>query len=257
LADISLPVSRFAEREFRIGDALNKTILTLSRNLLPFSVVTGIAALPGILIFQPIHAATIFAGGLLLWVLMSGLSQAVVLNAAFEDMRGRPVDMLASFRASWRRFVPVIGVTLVMYGCLTPMIVLFLPPPLPFSIASASLALIVPTFIMATMIFVATPVCVVERLGPLKSLGRSAALTKGCRWRIFGMMMAVWLIGVTGAGILEALGDGVGPTIALVLKVIWEALLGAYNAILVVVIYHDLRVAKEGVGTDQIAAVFE
>ena len=76
---------------------------------------------------------------------------------------------------------------------------------------SASLALIVPAFIAATMIFVATPVCVVERLGPFKSLRRSAALTKGCRWRVFGMMIAMWLIGVIGAGIVEAVAHGVGP----------------------------------------------
>jgi Na+/proline symporter len=33
----------------------------------------------------------------------------------------------------------------------------------------------------------------------------------------------------------------------------WSALLGTFYAILVVVTYHDLRVAKEGVNTDQIA----
>jgi hypothetical protein len=31
----------------------------------------------------------------------------------------------------------------------------------------------------------------------------------------------------------------------------------AFNAIVIVVTYHDLRVAKEGVDTEQIAAVFE
>ena len=46
-------------------------------------------------------------------------------------------------------------------------------------------------------------------------------------------------------------------TIGLVGKLIWNALYGAFDAILVVVTYHDLRVAKEGVDTDHIAAVFE
>jgi hypothetical protein len=31
----------------------------------------------------------------------------------------------------------------------------------------------------------------------------------------------------------------------------------AFYAVLIVVTYHDLRVAKEGIDTDQIAAVFE
>jgi hypothetical protein len=39
--------------------------------------------------------------------------------------------------------------------------------------------------------------------------------------------------------------------------VIWDALVDALSAMLGVVIYHDLRVAKEGIDTDQSAAVLE
>jgi len=247
MTDISLPAARFAEREFRVGEAMSKALQTLSRNVLPFSIVTGIAALPSVLIFESnatfdsVSAGVWFLVGMLLAVVLSGLSQAVVLSAAFEDMRGRPVDILASFRVGWRRFPAVIGVTLLagLFGGL------------------AAIALIFPAFIVMTMLYVATPVCVVERLGPFKSLGRSANLTKGSRWRVFGMICVVGFIGAIGSGMVEALAYAVGPTIAPVVKVIWQGLLGAYSAILVVVTYHDLRVAKEGVDTDQIAAVFE
>ena len=44
MTDISLPAASFAEREFRVGDAMNKAVTMLSRNLLPFSIVTGIAS---------------------------------------------------------------------------------------------------------------------------------------------------------------------------------------------------------------------
>jgi hypothetical protein len=37
----------------------------------------------------------------------------------------------------------------------------------------------------------------------------------------------------------------------------WSAVWKAFYAVPAVVIYHDLRVAKEGVDTEQIAAVFE
>jgi hypothetical protein len=248
MTDISLPASRFAEREFRVGDAMNKAIQILSRNVLPFSIVTGIAALPSVLIFERssdyenLAVAVSMSGiGMLLALVLSGLSQAVVLNAAFEDMRGRPVDMLASFQVGCRRFPAVIGVTLLA-GLFAGL---------------AFIALIFPAFIVMTMLYVATPVCVVERLGPFASLGRSATLTKGSRWRVLGMLAVVGIIGGIGTGMVEGLAYGVGPTIAPVIKVIWQALVGAYSAILVVVTYHDLRVAKEGVDTDQIAAVFE
>ena len=48
-----------------------------------------------------------------------------------------------------------------------------------------------------------------------------------------------------------------GPILAWSCLWLWGALFGAFNAIMVVVTYHDLRVAKEGVDTDQIAAVFD
>jgi hypothetical protein len=65
------------------------------------------------------------------------------------------------------------------------------------------------------------------------------------------------ILGAIGSGMVAAMALGAGATIGMVAKLIWGALFGAYSAILVVVIYHDLRVAKEGVDTDQIAAVFE
>jgi hypothetical protein len=250
MTDLSLPATRFSEREFRVGEAMNKAMQTLSRNVLPFSIVTGVAALPSILLFDRNAAdfdtdgatmAILFVVGMLLTFVLHGLSQAIVLNAAFEDMRGRPVDMMASFRAGWRRFLPVILVTL-LGGLLTGL---------------AAFALIFPAFMVMCMWYVATPACVVERLGPVKSLSRSSDLTRGSRWRIFGMVIVVGIIGAMGTGMVEAIGQGAGPLIGSVAKVIWQALLGAYDAILVVVTYHDLRVAKEGVDTDQIAAVFE
>ena len=48
-----------------------------------------------------------------------------------------------------------------------------------------------------------------------------------------------------------------GPAVGLILELVWDALTGAFNAVMVVVTYHDLRVAKEGVDTDQIASVFD
>jgi hypothetical protein len=44
---------------------------------------------------------------------------------------------------------------------------------------------------------------------------------------------------------------------AQIVRLVWTAVWTAFYAILVAVAYHDLRVAKEGVATDQIAAVFE
>jgi len=248
MTDVPLPPASYAEREFRVGEAMHKAMTVLSRNVLMFSVVTGIASLPGVFLFarngdfvnSPAAWAWL-AAGIAVGFVLSLLSQAVVLYAAFEDMRGRPVSLMASFQAAWSRILPVLGVA-VSAGIL---------------IGLACLLLVVPGLILFTMWYVATPVCLVERIGPWKSMRRSAALTKGSRWKIFGMLIVLSIVGAIGGGVQAGLPAAAGTTAGLVVELIWDALLGAFSAILVVVTYHDLRVAKEGVDTDQIAAVFE
>lgn len=243
-----LPVSQYVEGEFRVGDVLNRTFAVLSRNMLPFCIVTAIAYLPNLLLVEgqgagedPGRAAVMVVIGALLSLVLSALSQAIVLFGAFEDMRGRPVDMIASFKVGLARFFPVIGVALLV-GIFT---------------ALAAILLIFPAFMVMTMLFVAMPVCIVERLGPVKSLGRSSALTKGYRWKVFGLWLVVLLATGVGSGMLGGISYATGPIVGGLLKLIWGALAGAFSAIMAVVAYHDLRVVKEGVDTDRIASVFD
>ena len=244
----------FAEVDFRVGRVLSRTFSVLSRNLLPFCLVTVIAALPNLLISAPgaraFAPATITPGasairlllGFGLSMVLNALSQAIVLYGAFEDMRGQPVHLMESLRIGLRRFFPVLGVAIGV-AVLT---------------ALAAILLFFPAFIVATMLLVAMPACVVEQLGPVKSMDRSKRLTKGHRWKIFGL----WLLAMVAAGISQSVLVGLakiigGSTLALITFLAWSAIFGAFYAIMVVVTYHDLRVAKEGVDTDQIAAVFD
>jgi uncharacterized membrane protein len=118
--------------------------------------------------------------------------------------------------------------------------------------------LVFPGTILAVMWFVSTPACVVERLGPLSSMGRSRELTKGHRWKIFGMLVLVVLGAAIVNVIIEVLLRLTGSSIIVTLGTLaWAGVWGAFYAIFGVVTYHDLRVAKEGVDVHQIAAVFD
>jgi hypothetical protein len=70
--------------------------------------------------------------------------------------------------------------------------------------------------------------------------------------------MATLIGGLVARGIpgnvIRALG---GQAAAIVVLVAWGAVYGAFNAVLAIVTCHDLRVAKEGVDPNQIAAVFD
>ena len=250
MTNASLP-SRFAESDFQVGRVLNRTSSVLSRNFLTFFVVTAVANLPTQLIFKGTNAATtgstgqgavfLVLGGFLA-VVLGVLSQAVVLYGAFQDMRGRQVSLPESLKVGSSRFFPIVGLAIVMS----------------LAVGLAAMLLIVPGLILWTMWVVATPVCVVERLGPFGSMGRSKRLTKGHRWKIFGLMLVLFIVsGVVTPALNLALTAVGGAVLTLLGGVIWNGIWGAFYAIAVVVTYHDLRVAKEGVDIEQIAAVFD
>ena len=52
MTEMSLAAARFAEREFRVDSAMSKTMTVLSRNVLTFCMVTAIASLPIVLLFN-------------------------------------------------------------------------------------------------------------------------------------------------------------------------------------------------------------
>ena len=170
---------------------MSKAAAVLSRNLLPFGIVTGIASLPTVLLFnghEDVVRNPAAAGAVALSGGLSAFSQAIVLYGAFEDMRGQPVDLMRSFQHASRRFLPVIGVAF-----LTTLLT-----------GLASLLLIIPGLILFTAWYVAIPACVVERLGPWTSLQRSAALTKGNRWKVARLIIVLAVITGIGGGLVAA-----------------------------------------------------
>jgi hypothetical protein len=261
MTDVSPPAGRFTEGDFRVGHVFSLTWSVFSRHFLTFMVVTGIASLPALLIPRPLPGANPFQNqGLLVFgvyfliVVLGTLSQAIVLYGAFQVMRGRPVNLVESAAVGLRRFFPIVGIAISVY----------------LLAGLASLLLIIPGLMLYMMWFVATSVCVVEQLGPFRSMGRSRELTRGHRRKIFGLILLTvipaGIVGlVVGAVAVAALGMGailgLSPTlitpVGQFVGLLWSAIWKAFYAILAVVIYHDLRVAKEGVDTEQIAAVFE
>ena len=257
---MSLPADRFMPSDFRVGNVFSRAWWVFSRNFFSFTLVTAFASVPSLLMPRPTPGVPanpfdnlgIASALLLLLIVLGTLSQAVVLYAAFQVMRGRPVDLAESARIGLRRFFSIVGLAIVVS----------------LLIALASALLLFPGVMLYTMWFVATPVCVVEQLGPFASMSRSRELTKGHRWKIFGLLLLLLIpafiigaiIGVVAVAITGGfltLANAMATTVGQIVNLAWNAVWTAFFAILIVVAYHDLRVAKEGVDTDQIAAVFE
>jgi hypothetical protein len=239
-------VAPVAEGEFRIGRVFSRTLTLLSRNFPIYFVVAAVAALPSVLLqhsgADKDTAAALPLLGLLGMVVLGPLSQAIMLHTAFQDMGERRINLSEAMRAALGRWLPLIGLTICVG----------------FGVAVGFILLIVPGVILMTMWYVANPACIVERLGVFASMARSSELTKGHRWAIFGVMILLAIASGVMAAVIKAVLDLTGST-GLVISgtLAWTALASAFGAIFVVVTYHDLRVAREGVDTRQIAAVFE
>lgn len=263
MTDVSLP-ARFVDTDFRVGRehdhttsdfrvgrVFDRTASVLSRNFPTFFVVCAIAYLPAALLSSassaasgqgPGHGGMVGALGFLLTMVLGTLSQAIVVYGAFQDMRGRPVSLTESLQVGLRRFLPIVGLGICVG----------------VTVALGFLALVIPGLILLAMWYIATPACVVEQLGPLRSMRRSSQLTKGHRWKVFGLMLLLVIVGgMVSAVLAKTLTAAGGTTLKLIGDVLWNGVWGAVSAIAVVVTYHDLRLAKEGIDVEQVASVFD
>jgi hypothetical protein len=164
------------------------------------------------------------------------------------DLSGRRVSLAEAVATGLKAFLPValIGILFALgfgLGCL-----LFL----------------VPGLMIATAWSVVVPVRVAENTGVLDAFSRSAQLTKGHRWPIFGLLLIFW-IGVyilTFAtrplfGMSMLAQPGGWPVGYIVFAAIENGLAAVISATGIACIYYELRSIKEGLGPEQMAAVFD
>ena len=274
MTDTSLS-ARFAQGDFRVGRVISRAFSVLSRNFVTFFIVTAVAYLPVLLMLWGAADAAAGSGAgiavvffaVFLLIALFMLSQAVVLHGAFQDMRSRPVSLVESLGVGLRRFLPLIGLSVVLLlvalaGVLLATLMSFLVGAI---VGGGITGVLSGAFVAIAgvtlwiMWFVGTPACVVERLGPLVSLRRSSQLTKGHRWKIFGLMLLMVALSVIASSLVQYILGAVGGGIILVGigTLVWNGIWGAFYAVAVAVTYHDLRVAKEGTSIEQIAAVFD
>jgi len=239
-------VAPVAEGEFRIGRVFSRTLTLLSRNFPIYFVVAAVAALPSVFVETSTtgkgtdYSAPLLA--VLAMLVLSPLSQAIMLHTAFQDMSGRRISLSESLRAALSRWLPLIGLSICVG----------------FGVTLGFILLIVPGFVLMIMWYVANPACIVERLGVFASMGRSSELTKGHRWSLFGMWVLIAITsGVVSAVLKGMLGLTGSSGLVISGTLAWTALATAFGVVFTIATYHDLRVAKEGVDTRHIVAVFD
>ncbi|HEX2161383.1 MAG TPA: hypothetical protein VHF88_06130 [Thermoleophilaceae bacterium] len=110
------------------------------------------------------------------------------------------------------------------------------------------LLLVIPGLFLMTIWAVIAPVIVLERVGVMKSFGRSRELVKGDGWRVFGVIVIVFIIVIVVRAILGAIAVGIDDsTVAqIIFDWIGSSLTAPISALVAAVIYFRLKGAKDG-----------
>ena len=118
----------------------------------------------------------------------------------------------------------------------------------------AALFLLLPSFYVVAVVFATVPVIVVERLGPLAAISRSASLSKNIKLHILGTLVLVY-------GVYFGLAIGI-PILTLlvgnpVIQLVVQSLVGVVSApilnLVVMVLYYDARIRAEGFDVEHMA----
>ncbi|HET8538961.1 MAG TPA: hypothetical protein VFL83_03715 [Anaeromyxobacter sp.] len=257
------------QHAFSVGGVLSRTFSTWSRHLVAFSILTVLAAAPFVLLAifgdtpipgltappqSPLDAAAgapppqlpqgfwlAYLASMLLFVVEVG----AITHGVIHHLAGKRVSLGAMIGAGLRRAIPLLVVGVLSY----------------LAVSVGMVLLLVPGVIVACSLAVAIPAVVVERPGVFGALRRSSALTKGKRLAILAVFLVLGVIAVAvslaGSMVLPALTGSFAPMLGTVLGLVVNVVFGTLFWVAPGVVYHDLRVAKEGVATAQLAAVFE
>jgi hypothetical protein len=234
--------------EFHIGRTLRRTFDVFTRNALAYCLACAVVQLPRLYFDFALTQRALqilpFTYVYLFYSSIAGaLCTALIVFAAFQDLRGRPVDMPESISRGLRRLVPVLLTSLcVGIGVFLGLIVFTIPG-----------------IIFLLMTYCALPVCVVEGEGPFSSITRSAQLTKNHRWGLFGVTAIIFMANlILGFAIARlTFPYAYNAMIHALLDYFQSVAVSAFTAVMSVIIYNDLRVAREGIDVEEIAAVFD
>lgn len=125
------------------------------------------------------------------------------------------------------KLLPLLGLTIVVGILVSIGLILF----------------IIPGIILALIWFVAVPVLIIEDKGVFDSMSRSGELTKGNRWRIFGLMLVVY-VGVFVVFLIAGLVAAALPILGLIAFVVLAVIVYPWIAVVVPTVYYALAGAK-------------
>lgn len=257
-----------APAQFGMGRVITRTFEVLGKNFVPYSALAALTVAPPMVVSwalgrsymhtvmrTPVLSAVagqivLLMASLIVAMMLSYVLQAALVHGTLTTLNGRPASFAECLLTAIRSAPRLLGVGLL--GSLGIMLGMML--------------LIVPGVILALAWSVVVPACIVEQKTIGESFSRSSQLTRGHRWAIFGLVIIFGAANLAAGLALRPLtGLSFFPTPQQVIPefgIYWIAatllrvIVAAIAAVGIASIYYELRSMKEGVGPEQLAAVF-
>ena len=249
---------------FEMGRVASRTFQIIANNILTFAMLSVIPGVPLVMLARIGRNSFIqgghvdfsmlgYAGVLwLAYILSHFILQASVVHGAVVTLNGKRASFLDCLSTGLESFIGLFGLAVVMV----------------IGMSVGFVLLMIPGFIAYVMWSVSVPAYVTERTGVFDALRRSRELTSGHKWAIFGLLLLFGILSVsiafaaafsTGGPIMiaphaAASGASAGRVVASTIASMITSVIGAS---LIASIYYELRVMKEGIGPDALAAVFD
>ncbi len=233
---------------FSAGSVLRSGFSIYFRNLPLFALLTAVAFAPYGAYklwspLDPLSLSNVFVDAFVV-LICGALVQGGLTYGVVTSLRGNAdIDLKTMFMRSLGIVPRIVLVSLVAS------LIIF----------AGTLLLIIPGIILALVLYVAIPVSVMEGGGIGKALKRSSDLTDGYKGQLFLVSLAIIVpVIIVSFVVVFTMVSGFDPLFAGILEfVINQFLLTGFLAACAAVAYHDLRILKDGVDTESIAAAFE
>jgi hypothetical protein len=237
--------------EFSAGKIVNDSFKLYLRHFpalflvcLPLFAAGSYFSATGEILTNPYRSAGII---LMLSLIVTPLSTGALTHSVYQSLRSKPVSVGESLSVGLTRFGPLLGVAVCTALFVVGGLFLF----------------IIPGLMLATLLYVASPVSVVEKKGVFESMQRSRTLTSGRKWQIFVIMIGINILMSIVIRIVEvatssAISPGTGALVfALGVQFFFQAISIGWNATAAALSYYHLRSIHESVDIEDIANVFD
>jgi hypothetical protein len=206
-------------------------------------------------VFSPMNIAIGF-GSLLVTVAANTVLQGAIIHGTVSDLAGERASFGDCISTGVRFILPLVGIGIVSG----------------IAVGLASILLIVPGVLLALAWSVAAPAQVVERTGVFAAFDRSVVLTRDNRLPIFGLAVVYFILQMIVSFIFSAALQGAAGSVMIdpaarnfssiiiastLTNVVLQTISSLVSSAGIASIYFELRYIKDGVGADQMAAVFD